>query len=167
MFRMRQEDGQDNEWQERLSHQVKELSRAMNRTLQIHLMDHNVSHGYWPYFRVLWEKQEITQRELSELAGLSEPTTHTALNAMEKLGYVERYHLPGNNRKVFVGLTPRGQELKKTLVPLAKELNAMFVEGIHADDIEVFRRTLKTMLQNVEMHNARTSRTLPPLRRMA
>lgn len=157
---------EDSEWQDRLSHQVRELSRAMNRTLQIHLMDHNVSHGYWPYLRLLWEKQELTQRELSELAGLSEPTTHTALNAMERLGYVERYHLPGNNRKVFVGLTRKGKALKKKLVPLAKELNAMFVEGIPVADIDVFRRTIRAMQNNVEQHNARTSRTLPPLRRM-
>jgi DNA-binding MarR family transcriptional regulator len=157
---------EDSEWQERLSHQVRELSRAMNRNLQIHLMDHNVSHGYWPYLRVLWEKQEITQRELSELAGLSEPTTHTALNAMEKLGYVERYRLPGNNRKVFVGLTRKGKALKKKLVPLAKELNAMYVEGIPPADIAVFRRTIKAIADNIEQHNIKTSRTLPPLRRM-
>jgi hypothetical protein len=42
----------------------------------------------------LWEADGITQRELNERAGVMEPTTFSALKAMEKRGFVTLRQLP-------------------------------------------------------------------------
>lgn len=154
------------EWRDRLSHQVKDLSRALNRSLQIRLSDYNVSFGYWSYLRVLWDRDDgITQRELSELVGLTEPTTHTALISMEKMGYIKRHRQPENLRKMVVSLTPEGKALKYQLIPLAQELNQIAVQGIAAEDIEIFRRTIKKMQENLARHDAENSRGVLTLRK--
>ena len=150
---------------DRLGHVVKELLRSLTRGLQIRLMDHSVSHGYWAFLRVLWEHDGITQRELAEMAGVTEPTTYSALRAMERLGYVTRKKLPSNLRNVCVELTPQGRALKPTLIPLAEDLNAVAVSGIPAEDLVVFRRTALAMMKNLEQDEITRNRTLPPLRR--
>ena len=75
---------------DRLAHLVKDATRAYARALQLRLLEHSVSFGHWSFLRILWVRDGLTQRELSIEAGVMEPTTHAAVNAMEKLGYVER-----------------------------------------------------------------------------
>ena len=150
---------------DRLGHVVKELLRSLTRGLQIRLMDHSVSHGYWAFLRVLWEHDGITQRELAEMAGVTEPTTYSALRAMESLGYVTRKKLPSNLRNVCIELTPQGRALKTTLIPLAEDLNAVAVSGIPEEDLVIFRRTALEMMKNLERDEIARNRPLPPLRR--
>ena len=73
---------------DRLAHLVKDAARALLRALQMRLTAHGVPLGHWTFLRILWDKDGITQRELSEQAGVMEPTTFSALKAMERLGYV-------------------------------------------------------------------------------
>ena len=58
-----------------------------------------------------------------------EPTTFTALKAMEQLGYVERRQHADNRKNVYVFLTPKGRALKEKLVPLAEDVNRIAVAG--------------------------------------
>ena len=115
---------------DRLAHLVKDATRSLLRALQMRLTAHDVSLGHWTFLRILWEKDGLTQRELSEQAGVMEPTTFSALNAMEKLGYVVRRQLPDSRRKVYVYLTPMGRQLKEKLVPLAENVNRVAVGDV-------------------------------------
>src|ERR1700693_5527516 len=94
---------------DRLAHLIKDATRALLRALQMRLTEHSVSLGQWTFLRVLWETDGITQRELSELAGVMESTTFTAVTVMEKLGYVTRKKLPNNKKMVYVSLTAKGR----------------------------------------------------------
>jgi DNA-binding MarR family transcriptional regulator len=151
---------------DRLAHLVKDATRAMSRALQIRLMDHSVSFGHWTFLRILWEREGITQRELSELAGVSEPTTFGALKTMEKLGYITRRKLPNNMRNICIYLTPEGQALKEVLVPLAEEVNEVVVHGLPAKDVATFRKTLIAMIHNLEQDELESDRPVPPSRKM-
>ena len=71
---------------DRLAHLVKDATRALVRALQVRLAQHGVPFGHWTFLRILWEHDGLTQSELSTEAGVMEPTTFTALKAMEKLG---------------------------------------------------------------------------------
>src|SRR5262245_25469681 len=73
---------------DRLAHLVKDVTRAFVRTLQTRLARHSVSFGHWAFLRILWEQDGLNQRELSDQAGVMEPTTFAAIQAMGKLGYV-------------------------------------------------------------------------------
>ena len=128
--------------EERLAHVVKDAARAYVRALQMRLVSHAVSYGHWSVLRVLWVRDGLSQRELSIRAGITEPTTFTAVKALETLGYVERMNLPGNDRKVHVYLTKLGKQMQRKLVPLAEEVNEISVRGIPAEDVETTRRVL-------------------------
>jgi DNA-binding MarR family transcriptional regulator len=106
------------------------------------------------FLRILWEREGLTQRELSEEAGLMEPTTFSALVAMEKLGYIERRKLPHSRKNVYVYLTDSGRALKKKLVPIAEEVNQIAVRGVDPVDVATTRRTLLTMIENIARDEA-------------
>jgi DNA-binding MarR family transcriptional regulator len=155
---------------DRLAHLVKDATRGLVRSLQMRLVEHGVSFGHWTFLRILWESDGLTQRELSEKAGVMEPTTFAALKAMEKLGYVTRRKLPGNRKKVHIHLTPAGAALKAKLVPLAEEVNAIAVTGVDPETIAVTRATLLAMIQNLaadELAAAGSPRRLPSTRELS
>jgi len=108
-----------------------------------------VSFGHWTFLRILWERDGVTQRELSEEAGVMEPSTFAAIKAMEELGYVSRSQMPGNRKNVYVRLTPRGRALEKKLVPLAKAVNSLAVLGLTRAEIETTRRSLRMVIDNL------------------
>ena len=134
---------------DRLAHLIKDAMRAFDRALQMRLAEHAVSIGHWPFLRVLWEADGLTQRELSREAGVMEPTTFAALRAMQRLGYVVRRQKPDNRRKNYVFLTAKGRALQRTLVPLAEEVNGIAVRGAPSGEVTATRRTLLSALANL------------------
>jgi DNA-binding MarR family transcriptional regulator len=155
---------------DRLAHLVKDATRALLRALQMRLTAHDVSLGHWTFLRILWEKEGLTQRELSEEAGVMEPTTFSALKAMEKLGYITRRQMPNNRRKIYVFLTPTGRQLKEKLVPLAEEVNTVAVTDVPADHIAATRQTLLAIIENLARDDAASAdpaRRIPSTRELA
>jgi MarR family transcriptional regulator, organic hydroperoxide resistance regulator len=134
---------------DRMAHLVKDATRAFQRALQARLATHDVQFGHWTYLRVLWERDGLTQRELSIEAGVMEPTTFIALRAMEGLGYITLEQRPDNRKNVYVFLTPAGKRLRKRLVPLAEQVNAVALEGIAAADVASTRRALLRMIDSL------------------
>src|SRR5438309_6536056 len=112
---------------DRLAHLTKDAWRGFVRALQWRLAAHGVSFGHWTFLRILWERDGLTQRELSAQAGVMEPSTFAALQAMEKAGYIARRRRGDNRKNFYVYLTPKGRALEGKLVPLAKEVNAIAV----------------------------------------
>jgi len=151
---------------DRLAHLVKDATRALLRALQTRLAAYGVPLGHWVFLRVLWEKDGITQRELSEQAGVMEPTTFSALKAMQRFGYVERHKLPPNKKKIFIYLTPKGRLLKAKLVPLAEEVNRIAVSKVRPADIATTRRTLLAIIENLAEDEAKATGRVPSTREL-
>jgi DNA-binding MarR family transcriptional regulator len=152
---------------DRLAHLVKDATRALVRALQMRLAKHAVSFGHWTFLRILWEADGITQRELSEQAGVMEPTTFSALKAMERLGYVVRRRRGGDRKKVYVFLTPKGRALRDKLVPLAEEVNRIAVRGVRAADIATTRALLFAIIENLARDEKAVDMRMPSTRELA
>lgn len=156
---------------DRLGLIIKDALRGLNRAMQMRLTEHSVSSGYWAFLRILWQEDGLTQRALSERAGVMEPTTFSALKAMEKLGYITRRQLPDNRKNVYIFLTAEGRALEKVLLPLAFEVNDIAVTGIPAEDLAVTRRTLLQIIDNMVADEAgcdiKGRRRMPSTRELA
>lgn len=134
---------------DRLAHLVRDAARVLTKSLQLRLADHKVSFGHWAFLRVLWVTEGLTQRELSEQAGLMEPTTFTALKVMESLGLIERRFHNGNRKKVYIYLTPKSRDLKHVLIPIAEELNEVAFRGLSESELKTVQRALLGVVQNL------------------
>ena len=84
-----------------------------------------------------------------------EPSTFSALQAMEKLGYITRRRMGENRKNMYVHLTARGRALRRKLEPLAKEVNALAVRGVPRGDVEATRATLIAIISNLETEKPR------------
>ena len=134
---------------ERMTHLIKDAFRCTSSALQRRLRKHAVLYGHWTFLRILWQTDGVTQRQLSEQAGVTEPSTFTAVQAMEKLGYLTRQKMPGNKKQIRVFLTSRGTALRSLIVPAAQEVNRIALSGISAEDLAATRRTLLALVQNL------------------
>ncbi|MBL4756322.1 MAG: winged helix-turn-helix transcriptional regulator [Rhizobiales bacterium] len=153
--------------EERLGHLIRFAARGFTRSLQRHLAGLDMTFGQWIFLRVLWAEDGLTQRALSVRAQLTEPTTHTALVKLEKLGYVKRKNLDGNNRRQHVFLTARGHDAKDILEPLAIDVNEVATKGLSDKEIGALRKILLTVIQNLAEDEARAlseGHVVPPTR---
>lgn len=148
-----------------MAHLVKDATRGFLRSLQARLSTQDVQLGHWTFLRILWERDGVTKRELSVEAGVMEPTTVVALRAMEELGYVTLEQRPDNRKNVYVFLTPLGRRLKRTLVPLAEEVNALAMAGLSEAEVATARRALLVMIDNLARDEAGPAAESNPARR--
>jgi MarR family transcriptional regulator, organic hydroperoxide resistance regulator len=152
---------------DRLAHLVKDATRALVRALQMRLAAHAVSFGHWTFLRILWEADGLTQRKLSEQAGVMEPTTFSALKAMERLGYVVRRRRGGNRKKIYVFLTQKGRRLRDNLVPVAEEVNRIAVRNVSAADVATTRIVLLAIIENLARDEEAADMRMPSTRDLA
>jgi MarR family transcriptional regulator, organic hydroperoxide resistance regulator len=152
---------------DRLAHLVKDATRALVRALQMRLAAHAVSFGHWTFLRILWEGDRLTQRELSERAGVMEPTTFSALKAMERLGYIRRRQFAGDRKKVYVLLTAKGRTLRKHLVPLAEDVNRVAARGVKPLAIATTRKVLLAIIKNLDCDEHVAEMKMPSTRALA
>jgi DNA-binding MarR family transcriptional regulator len=152
---------------DRLAHLIKDATRALVRALQMRLADHEVSFGHWAFLRILWERDGFTQRELSERAGVMEPTTYAALKSMERLGYIVRRRMDGDRKKIYIFLTPKGRLLRNRLVPLAEAVNTVAIRGVRAVDVETTRQVLFAIIANLAQDEEASDKPMPSTRALA
>jgi MarR family transcriptional regulator, organic hydroperoxide resistance regulator len=129
---------------------VRDAHRAFQRLLERRIASHGVTRGQWYFLRVLWTKDGLSQRELSERVGMMEPTTVIALRSMEKAGLIRRVRSTDDRRVTHVRLTAKAKRMRDGLLKLARSINAQADEGISREDIAVFRRVILRMTANLD-----------------
>jgi MarR family transcriptional regulator, organic hydroperoxide resistance regulator len=139
---------------DRLAHLVKDAGKSLSRALQARLARRAIAYGHWTFLRILWKHDGISQTELSRLAGVMAPSTFAAVQAMEDLGYVVRKQKPDNRKTIYIHLTSLGRSLEAELVPLAVGVNDVATQGLSARQVDAFRETLITIIENLEQHSA-------------
>ena len=138
--------------EERIAHLIKNAFRGTSGALQRRLREQSLVYGHWTLLRVLWQSDGMTQRQLSEQAGVKESSAFTALQAMEKAGYIKRHKVGGNSKQIRVFLTPKGARLRSRIVPMAEAVNRIALTGVSAQDLSATRRTLLRVIQNLNSH---------------
>ena len=94
------------------------------------------------------DRDGLTQKELSDAIGVTEPTTFAAVKALIDKGYITRRHNTGNKRKFYVYLTSEGRRCG-IFVPLAEKVNRVAVADIPLENINLMRETLLKMIENL------------------
>ncbi len=129
---------------------VRDAHRAFQHMLEKRIAPYGVTRGQWYFLRVLWTKDGVSQRELSESVGMMEPTTVIALQSMEKAGLVRRERSAEDKRKAQVWLTPKAKKLKGRLLPVARHITMQAREGVTQAEFELFRDVIRRMTGNLD-----------------
>ena len=123
--------------------------RAFSAELEKLTSPEGVSAGQWRFLRVLWESDDITQRELSDRVGIKEATTVRAIDGLVKAGLVVRHRSTEDRRKINIKLTPKASRLKSKLLPMVSEVNERALRGLSQADIDTTRRVLMHTYNNL------------------
>jgi MarR family transcriptional regulator, organic hydroperoxide resistance regulator len=103
----------------------------------------------WFFLRILWHEDGLTQRELSNRIGLTEPTALTTVANMESAGLITRIRNETDRRRINVFLTKRGRALREKMLPIAYEVNAKALDGLSASEIQLLLNMLKRMREQL------------------
>jgi MarR family transcriptional regulator, organic hydroperoxide resistance regulator len=129
-------------------HRVYQASRnELFRTFRAH--GEEVTPEQWAVLIRLWERDGVTQGELSEATFRDAPTMSRIVAGMEARGLLERCADPADGRVRRVHLTREGRGLRKKLVPLVEQLVGRLVEGIDDDALVTTRGALRRMFENL------------------
>lgn len=132
-----------------VGHQVRWTHRALQRELEARIRPYGITLGMWAFLRALWEEDGLSQRELSDRARTTEPTTVTALHAMEKRGLVVRVPNTDDRRKSNIYLTQPARALRELLLPVAREVNRTAMVDLSRAETETLKRILTKIRANL------------------
>jgi len=131
------------------------LTRTVHRQYDVQaqkiLDKENISISHWYYLRVLAERGELNQLELSRRVGIASTTAVPALDSMERRGLLKRTRDPKDRRKYYVNLTDEGRQLVENLMPEVIDNIATSLEGISRDELRIFWSVLHKMEKNLAL----------------
>lgn len=104
----------------------------------------------WYFLRVLWREDGLSQRELSRRAGTMEPTTMSAIVALEKGGLARRRSDARDARMRRVHLTPAGKALERKLMPIARDVVETATRGLSPRERQALLAGLRTVTTNCD-----------------
>ncbi len=129
---------------------VRDTHLAFVKALRIRLQSHDMTPGQYFFLRALWIEEGLSQRELSQRVGTTEPTTASALRLLEKKGLVERVRNRDDRRTINIYLTGKGRALQDDLLSHAREINQAASAGIPPEDLDKVREVLRKLKGNLE-----------------
>jgi DNA-binding MarR family transcriptional regulator len=103
----------------------------------------------WAILIRLWERDGLTQSELSEATFRDQPTMSRIIDGMERRGLLERRADESDGRVRTVHVTRKARSLEKKLVPVAERVVDRMVRGIDEQTLGTTRATLRAMFQNL------------------
>lgn len=133
-----------------VGYQIRMSHRLIQRALQARIERHGVTLGMWYFLRILWDRDGLTQSELSRSVGTMEPTTLSAVASMEKAGLVSRTPHSEDRRKIHVNLTEKGRALQGTLLPMAADVIGTAVGGFTDREVDLLLKLLYAIQANMK-----------------
>lgn len=143
---------------ESVGYQVRAAHRALQRLLYLRITPYGVSSGMWYFLRALWHEDGQSQRELSLRVGTMEPTTMSAILALEKKGFVRRASDANDARKRRVYLTTSGRMLEKELIPVARDVVDIATRNLTPTSRKALLETLGSVAAECEREISKIDR---------
>ena len=123
------------------------------------LARHQLSIAMWRVLAVLADDDGQRQIDVAASTSIDVSTLSRVVTRMVKMGLVSRTRSATSNREVTVRLTPKGAAILARITPHAIELERRAISGVPAEDLNVIRRSLRRMYQNLAA-SERLSRTI-------
>lgn len=121
--------------------------RIFNGLLRERGIDFNSAQGRILF--VLWEKDGIPIKELSNKTQLSKSTLTSMLDRLERAGHIAREPSGEDRRIVLVTLTEENRRQRRLYEQVSEEMTGLFYEGFTWEEITEFEGYLKRILDNL------------------
>jgi DNA-binding MarR family transcriptional regulator len=113
------------------------------------LAPNDLSIAMWRVLAVLSSNGEQRQIDVSELTSIDASTLSRLVTRLVDMQLVTRRRSQTSNREVVVELTSKGRALVDRLIPVARGLECIAIDGVPPDELAVVRRSLRRMYENL------------------
>ncbi|SMC28261.1 DNA-binding transcriptional regulator, MarR family [Clostridium acidisoli DSM 12555] len=123
-------------------------SREVTKHYKPELDKLGITYTQYVTLMVLWEKDDITIKELGNRLHLDSGTLTPLLKKLESKGIVQRTRDTEDERNVYVKLTEKGLNLKDEAINIPKRISC--IPGQSQEDLIRLREKLKDLLSTLE-----------------
>ena len=114
------------------------------------LLDINLYPGQPILLETIFEKEGITQSELSNLSSKKPATITTMINRLENIGYINRVSDDTDKRIIRLYLTKLGKEKYYQLLNLKRNISNNIFSGMSEEEISNIYNLLLKIKNNLE-----------------
>ncbi len=125
------------------------LARRLQRYFREHALDLTVEQ--WSVLVHLWKQDGVSQQELCNKTYRDKPSITRLVDNLEREGLVTRVASKEDRRINLIYLTEQGKGLRELSMQLAHQTLLDGLEGVPAEDIEVTRRVLTRVYENLSL----------------
>ncbi len=129
---------------------VNHLARLFAREIHARIGPLGLTPGTFPAMLELWAEDGLTQRDLVARLDIEQATMANTLARMERDGLIRRTPDPKDRRAQRVCLTEAGRALQEPATAAAREVNAVALEGLGADERAAFLKTLGAVVRGLQ-----------------
>ncbi|MBR0087451.1 MAG: winged helix-turn-helix transcriptional regulator [Lachnospiraceae bacterium] len=102
------------------------------------------------------EKNDVYQKDLEKVVGLTKSAISTILSRMAEKGYIERQSVEGDARLKRIVLTPFGEETQQIMRQSLEKADENFVKGLSEEEQKELLRMLTIVNNNMKEMEAET-----------
>ncbi|MDN4164026.1 MarR family transcriptional regulator [Cytophagales bacterium LB-30] len=105
----------------------------------------------WQVLKVLYDHNDLNQREIAELTYKDHPTLTRIIDLLCKKELVERKMHPSDRRSFIIHLTEEGKAKVEFMKPQVAEIRTHAWHNLSDADFEEFKRILNTIYSNLSL----------------
>lgn len=133
-----------------LGEMVNRTARLLRRLADRRLAPFSLSSGYLPVLTALMPGESLSQKSLTERAGIEQPTMAATLGRMERDGLIERRPDPDDKRSARFRLTPHVIAQVAAITSAIDGMSEEALARINDVDRARLRRILDEVIVSVE-----------------
>ena len=133
-----------------LGYVMNRAARLLRRLADQRLAPIGLSSGYMPVLTALAGDAALSQKALTERAGIEQPTMAATLGRMERDGLIERQTDPGDKRSARYSLTPAIRDKVAAITAVIEGISDDALSDLAEADRAVFRCLLKQVTSALE-----------------
>ena len=134
---------------ETLPFEIGETAHALRKAFDRRAVGMGVTRAQWKVLFKLSRLPGLRQIELADMLDIEPITLSRIVDRLEEAGLVERAADPADRRAWRLNVTAKAQPLIEKLHALAAELAAEAFGGIDSKDVEIARRVLGRVRENL------------------
>lgn len=104
----------------------------------------------WRILFYLWKEDGINQQELAKRAKKEKSTIARQVDILEKKKLISRRSLNEDKRNKLIFLTEQGKAIEEKALNTARLITKMAETNIAKDDLEVFKKVLHKIIENID-----------------
>jgi len=124
--------------------------RKLSNFLTRKFKPYDITPEQWGVLNRLWEKDGISQKEISLITIKDQTTLTRILDKLESKGLIKRQTSPDDRRSFLIFLTDAGRNLEDKLVPIASEALDEALQGLSEEEIKQLKVLLNKIFMNVD-----------------